>query len=311
MLAYLKLIMISIDNNNYELITILGPTASGKTKLAVELAAKINGEIISADSRQIYKGMDIGTGKDLNEYSLSDRKIKYHLIDILNPQENYSVYQFKNDFIDVYKNIKNSIPILCGGTGLYIESILLDYQMSNVKPNKELRLDLSLLSKIELVDYFSKIDNKLCNKWKKDTKQRIIRGIEIALGRDNINKRKNLLPEIKNYTIGISIDREHLRDKIKSRLESRMYDGMINEVEQLLMNGLPRERLDYFGLEYKYVGLYLDKNINMDELKHKLYIEISRFAKKQMTFFRRMEKRGIIIHWLTYSEVSNKIIKSI
>ena len=311
MLAYLKLIMISIDNNNYELITILGPTASGKTKLAVELAAKINGEIISADSRQIYKGMDIGTGKDLNEYSLSDRKIKYHLIDILNPQENYSVYQFKNDFIDVYKNIKNSIPILCGGTGLYIESILLDYQMSNVKPNKELRLDLSLLSKIELVDYFSKIDNKLCNKWKKDTKQRIIRGIEIALGRDNINKIKNLLPEIKNYTIGISIDREHLRDKIKSRLESRMYDGMINEVEQLLMNGLPRERLDYFGLEYKYVGLYLDKNINMDELKHKLYIEISRFAKKQMTFFRRMEKRGIIIHWLTYSEVSNKIIKSI
>ena len=130
MLAYLKLIMVSINNNNYELITILGPTASGKTRLAVKLATKINGEIISADSRQIYKGMDIGTGKDLDEYSIGDRKIKYHLINILSPKKNYSVYQFKNDFINVYNRINNSTPILCGGTGLYIESILLDYQMS-------------------------------------------------------------------------------------------------------------------------------------------------------------------------------------
>ena len=167
MLSYLKLIMISIDNNNYELITILGPTASGKTKLAVELAMKINGEIISADSRQIYKGMDIGTGKDLDEYSKGKSMINYHLIDILDPNNNYSVYQFKNDFINIYRNVdKNKNSILCGGTGLYIESILLDYQMSNVKPNEELRVKLSLLSKVELIDYFEKINKNLCKKWK-------------------------------------------------------------------------------------------------------------------------------------------------
>ena len=312
MLSYLKLIMISIDNNNYELITILGPTASGKTKLAVELAMKINGEIISADSRQIYKGMDIGTGKDLDEYSKGKSTINYHLIDILDPNNNYSVYQFKNDFINVYRNVdKNKNSILCGGTGLYIESILLDYQMSNVKPNEELRLKLSVLSKVELIDYFDKINKNLCKKWKKDTKQRIIRGIEIALEKNTTKVSNNNLPMIKNYTIGVSVDREHLRSKIKLRLESRLYDGMISEVENLLSNGLPKNRLDYFGLEYKYVGMYLNKQLDMDELKYKLYIEISRFAKKQMTFFRRMEKRGIEIHWMTPKEISNKIIDSI
>ena len=214
--------MISIDNNEYELITILGPTASGKTKLAVELSIKINGEIISADSRQIYKGMDIGTGKDLHEYIKDDLSISYHLIDILDPIKNYSVYQFKQDFIKAYNNViyKGNNPVLCGGTGLYIESVLLDYQLSSTKPNIELREKLSGLSKNELLKYFSNLDKNLYNKWKKDTKQRIIRGIEIAKDENPIGTEQIKMPPIESYIIGLSIEREKLRARIKERLES-------------------------------------------------------------------------------------------
>ena len=301
--------MISIDNNEYELITILGPTASGKTKLAVELSIKINGEIISADSRQIYKGMDIGTGKDLHEYIKDDLSIGYHLIDILDPIKNYSVYQFKQDFIKAYNNViyKGNNPVLCGGTGLYIESVLLDYQLSSTKPNIELREKLSGLSKNELLKYFSNLDKNLYNKWKKDTKQRIIRGIEIAKDENPIGTEQIKMPPIESYIIGLSIEREKLRARIKERLESRILDGMIQEVKKLVDNGLPIDRLNYFGLEYKYVGMFLNEKLSIEELKYKLYIEISRFAKKQMTFFRRMEKRGLVINWMEPNEVYEKI----
>ena len=301
--------MIYIDNNKYELITILGPTASGKTRLAVNLSCNINGEIISADSRQIYKGMDIGTGKDLQEYKINDIIIKHHLIDILNPIKDYSVYQFKKDFIKAYKHIiyKGNNPVLCGGTGLYIESVLLDYKLSSTKPNIKLRQQLSLMSKDELLEYFKNLNNNLYNDWKKDTKQRIIRGIEIATDGGSENNNSMKMPPFKSYIIGLSIEREKLRLRIKERLESRILDGMINEVQALVDNGLPIDRLNYFGLEYKYVGMYLKKQISNDELMHKLYIEISRFAKKQMTFFRRMQKRGVVINWMAPDEAYEKV----
>ena len=301
--------MISIDNNKYELITILGPTASGKTKLAVELSGNINGEIISADSRQIYKGMDIGTGKDLHEYKIGDSIINYHLIDILDPIKNYSVYQFKNDFIIAFKDVisKGNNPVLCGGTGLYIESVLLDYQLSSTKPNIKLREKLNLMSKGKLLEYFRNLNENLCHEWKKDTKQRIIRGIEIASDGKSENNNKIKMPPFKSYIIGLSIERDKLRAKIKERLESRMLDGMIDEVQKLVNNGLPMDRLNYFGLEYKYVGMYLKKEISEEELQYKLYIQISRFAKKQMTFFRRMKKRGVAINWMEPDEAYEKV----
>ena len=288
-----------------KLIVVLGPTASGKTSLAVKIARQNNGEIISADSRQIYKGMDIGTGKDLNEYFIENKKIPYHLIDILNPNQDYSVFQFKNDFHKVYNEINNNkkIPILCGGTALYIDSILFNYDMSGVKPNKILREELENFSIEELIIKLEKIDQKAYVESFHNTKRRIIRTIEIlssSITNKSINK--NLYNPL---VIGIKVERKEILLKIKDRLIYRLNNGMIEEVEKLISSGVTENRLNYFGLEYKYIGMYLYEKISYDEMVEKLNIGINRFSKRQMTFFRRMEKWGIKINW-----IENNIIES-
>ena len=298
-------------NNNIKLITILGPTATGKTNLAVKIASHINSEIISADSRQIYKGMDIGTGKDLNEYCLNGHSIPYHLIDIIKPSEDYSVYSFQKQFHLIYNNIlkNNKCPILCGGTGLYIESILLNYEISSVKPDYTLRSKLEKLSIDELLIIFQELDCKIDNNWKCDTKQRIIRGIEIGLQGSVKNKVKKYDLDLNNIVVlGINMDRENIRLRITERLEFRLKNGMVEEVEKLLGDKvLTLDRLDYFGLEYKYLGEYLKGNLSYKEMFTQLNTAIHKFAKKQMTFFRRMEKRGIKIHWLDNGDFNQAI----
>ena len=303
---------------NINLITILGPTATGKTNLAVKIANIYRSEIISADSRQIYKRMNIGTGKDLEEYSIKGKQIPYHLIDIINPSEDYSVYSFQKQFHLIYDKIlnQNKIAILCGGTGLYIESILLNYSMSNIKPDYILRENLEKLSKDELLNIFKNIDSKAMESWKCDTKQRIVRGIEIASKKDmnTINPPVYKLDSSKAIVLGIKMNRDKIRDRITKRLEFRLKNGMIKEVEILLSDDLVTfERLEYFGLEYKYIGYYLNKKISYDELFNKLNTAIHKFAKKQMTFFRRMEKRGIYINWIENGSLDNalNIISSI
>jgi len=293
---------LNIDNN-IKLITILGPTATGKTNLAVKIASHINSEIISADSRQIYKGMDIGTGKDLDEYCINGHTIPYHLIDIIDPSEDYSVYSFQKQFHSIYNDIivkKNKCPILCGGTGLYIESVLLNYDISSTKPDYTLRTKLEKLSKEELLIIFKDLDSNIDENWKCDTKQRIIRGIEIASKGNVRNKIEKYNLDLSNIMVlGVHMEREDVRSNITQRLKYRLKNGMIEEVERLLeKNIVTFERLNYFGLEYKYVGYYLCGKISYEDMFDKLNTAIHKFAKKQMTFFRRMEKRGIKINWL-------------
>ncbi len=294
-----------MSSNKKELnfIVITGPTATGKTKVAVDIAKHFEGEIISADSRQIYKGMDIGTGKDLNEYVINGEAIPYHLIDILDPTENYSVYQFQRDFLSAYNDIskRNKLPILCGGTGLYIESILLKYRLQNAPgPNQDLRQSLQEKSTQELLEIFQNISpDKFQEPSKKDTRNRIIRSIEIEFDKTTNEPDIFINQSIDNFlVIGVKQARQDNRDLIKKRLTERIDDGLIDEVKNLINNGLDISRLDYFGLEYKFVGLYLKNEIDKRELIEKLHIAICQFAKRQMSWFRRMEKRGIKIHWI-------------
>ncbi len=291
-----------------KLVVILGPTASGKTSFAVNLADKTNSDIISADSRQIYRGMDIGTGKDLEEYVINNRKIKYHLIDILNPSQDYSVYKFRNDFFQSYNNLKkqNKNIILCGGTGLYIESVLLDYKIPNIKPDEKLRKFYGKMSINELIEELKNINSKIFEPNFHTTPRRIIRTIEILKNSKNNNKKIHKSVPLSDYIVfGIKRDRENLLKSIENRLEDRFNSGMIEEVEALIDNGLDFERLKYFGLEYKIIGEYLFDQISIDEMKLKLKFAINKFSKRQMTFFRRMEKRGIEINWITKREVQN------
>jgi len=289
-----------------DLVVILGPTASGKTNLAVKLADIFDTEIISGDSRQIYKGMDIGTGKDLYEYKVNNKTIPYHLIDILNPEEDYSIHQFKKDFYTVYNKInkKNKFSILCGGSGLYLESILLNYQIPNVPPDNNLRENLQNQSINVLQDKLKKIDKKIYDSTYHITKRRIIRTIEV-LNKNNMNPSVESYNSINNFCVlGIKIERAILLERIKKRLNERLSSGMIEEVETLIKKGMTLNRLKYFGLEYKFLGEYLFKNISFEEMHNKLNIAINRFSKRQMTFFRRMEKRGIEIKWINNDDLS-------
>jgi len=288
------------------LVVILGPTASGKTNLAVKLADSFDTEIISGDSRQIYKGMDIGTGKDLCEYQINNKKIPYHLIDILNPEQDYSIHQFREDFYRAYNKIinKNKFSILCGGSGLYLESILLNYQIPNVPPDNNLREKLQKQSLEILKNKLKKIDSSIYDSKYHITKRRIIRTIEV-FNQNNINNKIILHPPINNYCVlGILTDREILLKKIKKRLDERLNNGMIEEVENLIKDGITLDRLKYFGLEYKFLGEYLFDNISFEEMVNKLNVAINRFSKRQMTFFRRMEKRGIQIKWINNNDLS-------
>ena len=288
-----------------DLVVILGPTASGKTNFAVKLADLFETEIISADSRQVYKNMDIGTGKDLFEYQINGKSIPYHLIDIIDPLEDYSIHKFSNDFYNVYQNImkKNKFPILCGGSGLYIESILLNYKIPNIPPDYELREELENQSIKSLQSLLQKIDNSIFDANYHITKRRIIRSIEIH-NKKNITSKVEVKTRIQNYkVVGIKTNRDILLKKIKIRLEERMNDGMIDEVKKLVDHGLSLDRLKYFGLEYKFIGEYIFNNISYNEMFQKLNIAINRFSKRQMTFFRRMEKRGINIKWFNSCDI--------
>ncbi len=294
-------------DHKYNLIVILGPTASGKTRFAARLASEIDGEIISADSRQVYRHMTIGTGKDYDDYIVDGREIKCHLIDIADPGYKYNLYEYQRDFFKSFEQIreKGKFPVLCGGTGLYIESVLKKYKLINVPVDPELRKQLENRSLDELADTLRGF-RKLHNTTNIDTKKRAIRAIEIeTYYRDHPDINPDL-PEIKPLIVGIKIDRDARREKITDRLKKRLEEGMVDEVESLLKKGLKPEDMIYYGMEYKYVTLYLTGELTYDEMFKKLNTEIHRFAKRQMTWFRGMERKGFVINWIDAAEPDGK-----
>ena len=293
-----------------ELITILGPTACGKTEFAAHLAANLGTEIISADSRQMYRRMDIGTGKDLSEYDIEGQHIPYHLIDIVEPGYKYNLFEYQRDFLIAYNQIhqKGKTPILCGGTGLYIESVLKGYRLSPVPENSELRASLANKSLAELVEILKQYKT-LHNVSDLDTVKRAIRAIEIADYYKKTEKEEIPFPEIDSVVIGLEIDRESRRKKITQRLDARLHDGLVEEVKGLIDSGINPEDLIYYGLEYKYVTNYIIGNISYQEMHNQLEIAIHQFAKRQMTWFRGMEKRGIHINWIDTTQPMDKKLK--
>lgn len=297
---------------NYDLITILGPTASGKTPLAAQLAAKLNTEIISGDSRQVYREMDLGTGKDLDDYVVDGQQIPYHLIDIAEPGYKYNVFEFQRDFLEAYEEItsRGKLPILCGGTGMYLESVLKGYRLIPVPENKQLREELAGKTLSELTEMLSHY-KKLHNSTDVDTVKRAIRAIEIEeyYLHEAVDARP--FPKLKSLIIGVDIDREHRREKISRRLRQRLDDGMVDEVRKLLDKGIPAEDLVYYGLEYKYLTLYVTGKLTYEEMVSQLEIAIHQFAKRQMTWFRGMERRGFEIHWIDALSPMNEKINAI
>ena len=293
-----------------KMITILGPTASGKTPVAARLAAEIGGEIISADSRQVYRRMDIGTGKDLVDYVVRSqesgvrRQIPYYLIDIREPGTKYNLFEYQQDFFDAYEAIQSrgAVPILCGGTGLYIEAVLKGYHLSPVPQNQALRDSLEGKSLAELTqmltDLKAKTGSNMHNTTDVDSCQRAIRAIEIETYNIEHPTPRRELPPVDSIIIGIDIDRELRREKITRRLKARLEEGMVDEVKALLDEGIPADDLIYYGLEYKFVTEYLTGQITYDEMFTRLEIAIHQFAKRQMTWFRGMERRGFKIHWI-------------
>jgi tRNA dimethylallyltransferase len=282
------------------LIVILGPTASGKTQLAAQLAYDLQGEIISADSRQVYKGMDIGTGKDLKQYLINGRKIPCHLIDIIGPQSEFSLFEFQNRFYKIFTQLSREkiMPIMVGGTGLYLESVLTGYNMPEAPPDEELRKKLSLNSKKQLQEILQALKPLLHNKTDLDDPKRLIRAIEIERARAMKGEEQQEKPDIDAVVLGISWERSALRQRITSRLKERLAQGMMEEVKNLHSVGLTWEKLESFGLEYRFISQYLQNKITFDEMINKLNISIHQFAKRQETWFRRMEKRGIVINWI-------------
>lgn len=283
----------------YDIITILGPTASGKTPLAATLAYKLNAEIISGDSRQIYRCMDLGTGKDLADYTVNGQPIPYHLIDIVEPGYKYNVFEYQRDFLQAYNEVKEKgkLPILCGGTGMYLESVLKGYKLLPVPENPDLRAALSNKSLEELTELLATY-KKLHNSTDVDTVKRAIRAIEIEEYYKQQPPEYRDFPQINSLIIGVDIDREWRREKISRRLKQRLDEGMVEEVKALLEKGLAPEDLIYYGLEYKYLTLYVIGRLSYEEMFHQLETAIHQFAKRQMTWFRGMERRGFTIYWL-------------
>jgi len=309
-----------------QMITILGPTASGKTPLAAALAHEIGGEIISADSRQVYRRMDIGTGKDLDDYTVQGAgfkvqgshqlahepltmnseplTIRYHLIDICEPGTKYNLFQYQQDFYDAYQDIRSRgvVPILCGGTGLYIEAVLKGYKLSPVPQNQELRQQLEGKTLDELTQMLIELKRQngsvMHNTTDVDSCQRAIRAIEIETYNLHTPMPKRELPPVDSLIIGVNIDREARREKITRRLKARLDEGMVDEVRGLLAEGIPADDLIYYGLEYKFLTEYLTGKLSYDEMFQRLEIAIHQFAKRQMTWFRGMERRGFTIHWI-------------
>lgn len=284
-----------------DLLVILGPTASGKTKLAVELAKKLNGEIISADSRQVYKKMDLGTGKDLEEYG----EIPYHLIDIVEPGIRYNIKDYKQDFDRAYEDIRSrgKFPILCGGSGLYIQAALSNLEYSFIPTNDSIRNELDQKSKEELKEQFQLLDRAFLEKFDSSSVKRIKRALEIHhYLKDNPDYQKSS-EKIRFKIYGIDISREERRKKIEERLDNRLANGMIDEVEGLRKSGVSDEDLIYYGLEYKWITKYLQGELDLETMRKRLLVGIHQFAKRQMTFFRSMEKKGFVIEWSDFDSL--------
>jgi tRNA dimethylallyltransferase len=288
-----------VQKGIYNLIIVTGPTAGGKTAFAARLAGKINGEIISADSRQVYRQMNLGTGKDYGDYIVENKIIPVHLIDICDPGTAYNVFDYQKDFYEVFAAVKNrkKVPVVCGGTGMYLEAVTAGYRMTVVPENNILRKELSTLDMSALTEKLL-MRRKLHNTTDTTDRNRLIRAIEIAEYEAAHPELIPRLPDIKPLIFGIRYDRETQRKRITERLLLRLKNGMIEEVEELLDSGIPAEKLIYYGLEYKYITLYLKGELSYETMVSKLNTAIHQFAKRQVTWFRRMERKGTIIHWL-------------
>ena len=298
-------------HTNHDLLVILGSTATGKTRLAIQLADELDGEIISADSRQVYRGMDIGTGKDLNEYKLKGKKIPYHLIDIADPWEEYSVFQFQQDFHDTFSDIhkQHKLPILCGGTGFYIKAVLMDFHLPTIAPDNKLRQELENWKLEDLILQLESISPGAEKNSILETKRRVIRAIEVEMNRGKM-KEEIRTPRaiIKNpIVLGVEYPREVIRERITTRMQERLDQGMIQEVEMLLKSSITHEQLERFGLEYRFISRYLLGQLTREEMIEKLNTAIHQFAKRQMTFFRNMEKNGIQIFWIPEGNLNSAV----
>ena len=286
-------------NSNYDLLVVTGPTASGKTALAATIAARLGGEIISADSRQVYKGMNLGTGKDYDDYLVNGAKIPCHLIDIAEPGYKYNVFEYQRDFMKVYSDMKKRkiFPVVCGGSGMYADSIITGYKMFEVPPDSGLRIELEKKAMEELREILLTFKN-LHNTSDIDTRKRVIRAIEIEHSSRDKGKHGTEFPKIRALIIGIVFDRDTRRKRITERLKQRLNSGMIDEVKHLIDIGISSETLIYYGLEYKFITLYLIGKLTYDEMVNDLDTAIHQFATRQMTWFRGMERKGIKINWI-------------
>jgi tRNA dimethylallyltransferase len=301
-----------MHNKKYNLITILGPTASGKTSVAANVALALNGEVISADSRQVYRGMDLGTGKDYADYLVDGKQIPYHLIDIVDAGYEYNVFEYQKDFLKVFEDISNrgKLPVMCGGSGLYLEAVLKNYKLIQVPINETLRLTLEGKPLDELTEILKTYKSELHNQTDLENEKRAIRAIEIEeyyLSHPEINTG---MPDIRSLTVGVQFDRQTRRKRITTRLRQRLREGMLDEVQRLLDSGLTPEQLTYYGLEYKFMTQHLTGELTWQEMFDGLNVAIHQFAKRQMTWFRRMEKQGIEIHWLDgFMPLEEKVAK--
>lgn len=287
------------DTKQLTLITILGPTATGKTALAAEVAYRLNGEVISADSRQVFRGMDVGTGKDLADYNLHGTHIPYHIIDICDPAEEYSAYRFVNDFIKAFNDItaRRKQPILCGGTGLYLDAVVRGYRLSDAPIDPEWRDSVKSCSDEELTARLASY-GPLHNHTDTETRERLLRALEIQEHAAKHPENYSHLPEMQHRVFGIRLERQDIIDRIEQRLRTRLEEGMTNEVQRLIDNGVKPDRLMRFGLEYRHVTRFLLGQCSEEDMFRDLFTDIRRFAKRQMTWFRRMERNGVAIHWI-------------
>ena len=307
------LLVMQQRKERYDMLAVVGPTACGKTSLAVDVALAVDGaEIISADSRQVYRGMDIGTGKDIAEYTRDGVTVPTHLLDIVDAGEKYNLFEFQRDFLTSYEDIRSrgAFPVMCGGSGLYVESVLRGYRLLPVPENPELRARLEEKSLEELTVILAGYKS-LHNNTDTDSKKRAIRAIEIEEYYLTCPVEERSFPQVNALVVGVSVDREVRRERISRRLRERLKEGMVDEVRSLLDSDITPDQLIYYGLEYKYITLYLTGAMNYDEMVHGLEIAIHQFAKRQMTWFRGMEKRGVDIKWIDASQERAQLVEQI
>ena len=299
-----------MEHRRYQLLAILGPTASGKTALAAHSAYLFDGEVLSADSRQVYRGMDLGTGKDYSDYEINDKKIPCHLIDLVDAGYQYNVFEYQRDFLKAYADVtsRDKFPVLCGGSGLYLEAVLKNYKLVQVPGNDGLRQSFGSCNLEELTEVLKNYKTKLHNKTDIDTVKRALRAIEIEDYLATHPDMDTSMPEINSLVIGVRFDRLSRRKRISERLKQRLDQGMLEEVRGLLNRGLTPDRLTYYGLEYKYLTLHLQGKLSYQEMFSELETAIHQFAKRQMTWFRRMERQGTVIRWLDgYMPLEDKL----